>query len=114
MKPGMTGWAQVNGCRGPMRRAIQLRRRVDHDLYYVEHCSLLLDLRILLQTVSGFVGSKPMRAERFSATGRGRARSRRQYFAAEIEEFDLGRARRVRDRASKMQPPPLDDGVQLG
>jgi lipopolysaccharide/colanic/teichoic acid biosynthesis glycosyltransferase len=49
--PGMTGWAQVNGCRGPAVTRGQIARRVAHDLYYVEHWSLKLDFLILLKTV---------------------------------------------------------------
>ena len=50
VKPGLTGWAQVNGARGATATAAQLRRRVDYDLYYIENWSLLLDIRILLKT----------------------------------------------------------------
>ncbi len=50
VKPGITGWAQVNGYRGATDTVEQLRRRVEHDLYYVEHRSFLLDLRILVLT----------------------------------------------------------------
>jgi len=51
VKPGMTGWAQVNGCRGGVAHAAQLRRRVALDLEYIERWSLLLDLHILLRTI---------------------------------------------------------------
>ena len=50
VKPGITGWAQVNGARGATDTEAQLRRRVDLDLYYIENWSLLLDLKILLMT----------------------------------------------------------------
>ena len=50
MKPGITGWAQVNGLRGPTHSEEQLRRRVEFDLHYIENWSLLLDLHILLRT----------------------------------------------------------------
>ena len=50
VKPGITGWAQVNGHRGATDTADQVRRRIAHDLYYIENWSLLLDLRILLVT----------------------------------------------------------------
>ena len=50
VKPGITGWAQINGCRGATDTAAQLRARVEHDLYYIRHQSFLLDLRILLLT----------------------------------------------------------------
>jgi Undecaprenyl-phosphate glucose phosphotransferase len=54
VKPGMTGWAQVNGLRGEIRSEEQLRLRVQHDLYYIDHWSLWLDIKILLLTL--FVG----------------------------------------------------------
>lgn len=47
VESGMTGWAQVHGWRGDT----SLRRRVEHDLYYIRNRSLWLDLRILLQTL---------------------------------------------------------------
>ena len=50
VKPGLTGWAQINGARGATATAAQLRRRVDYDLHYIENWSLLLDLQILLRT----------------------------------------------------------------
>jgi len=50
VKPGMTGWAQVNGYRGATTTAEQLRRRVEHDLFYIENWSLLFDIRILALT----------------------------------------------------------------
>ena len=50
VKPGLTGWAQVNGARGATSTMAQLRRRVEFDLYYIENWSLLMDLRILLRT----------------------------------------------------------------
>ena len=50
VKPGMTGWAQVNGFRGSAFTEDDLRRRVDHDLFYIENWSLLLDLWILFLT----------------------------------------------------------------
>jgi Undecaprenyl-phosphate glucose phosphotransferase len=50
VKPGMTGWSQVNGARGATDTVEQLRRRVELDLYYIENWSLPLDFRILLLT----------------------------------------------------------------
>ncbi len=50
VKPGITGWSQVNGSRGATDTVEQLRRRVELDLYYVENWSLLLDLKILTLT----------------------------------------------------------------
>ena len=50
VKPGITGWAQVNGWRGETDTVEKMRRRVEHDLYYIEHWSLLFDLRIIALT----------------------------------------------------------------
>jgi lipopolysaccharide/colanic/teichoic acid biosynthesis glycosyltransferase len=51
VKPGITGWAQVNGWRGTMEDEDHLLRRVEHDIYYMDHWSPLFDLRILVQTL---------------------------------------------------------------
>jgi Undecaprenyl-phosphate glucose phosphotransferase len=51
MKPGMTGWAQVNGCRGETETTEQMRRRLEYDLFYIANWSLLLDIKILLMTI---------------------------------------------------------------
>jgi putative colanic acid biosynthesis UDP-glucose lipid carrier transferase len=51
VKPGVTGWAQVHGFRGEIRRKEQLRRRIEHDIWYLENWSLWLDLRIILLTI---------------------------------------------------------------
>jgi Undecaprenyl-phosphate glucose phosphotransferase len=50
VKPGITGWAQVNGCRGETAEVEQMRRRVACDLEYIRTWSLWLDLRILMRT----------------------------------------------------------------
>jgi Undecaprenyl-phosphate glucose phosphotransferase len=50
VKPGITGWAQVNGWRGETDTEEKIQRRVDHDLSYIENWSLGLDLKILLMT----------------------------------------------------------------
>jgi Undecaprenyl-phosphate glucose phosphotransferase len=50
VKPGITGWAQIKGCRGPTEDLDLMRRRIECDLYYVENWSPLLDLRILVLT----------------------------------------------------------------
>ena len=52
VKPGLTGWAQINGYRGETRQIEQMERRVEHDLWYINNWSLWLDLRIVLQTVA--------------------------------------------------------------
>jgi len=51
VKPGVTGWAQVNGFRGTMEDEEHLRRRIDHDLYYINNWSPWLDFKILVLTL---------------------------------------------------------------
>lgn len=51
VRPGITGWAQVNGLRGETETEEKMRRRVEYDLYYIDNWSMLLDLRILFRTV---------------------------------------------------------------
>jgi Undecaprenyl-phosphate glucose phosphotransferase len=51
VKPGITGWAQVNGYRGETDTDEKMRGRVEHDLWYIDNWSLLLDIRICLMTV---------------------------------------------------------------
>lgn len=51
VKPGITGWAQVNGARGETRQIAQMQKRVDYDIWYIENWSFLLDIRIIFQTV---------------------------------------------------------------
>jgi len=50
VKPGITGWAQINGWRGELTSPDKIKHRVEHDLYYIENWSLLLDLTILAMT----------------------------------------------------------------
>jgi putative colanic acid biosysnthesis UDP-glucose lipid carrier transferase len=59
IKPGLTGWAQVNGYRGEIKVEEQLIKRVDHDIWYMENWDFWLDMRIVLQTLSStFKGDK--------------------------------------------------------
>jgi Undecaprenyl-phosphate glucose phosphotransferase len=51
VKPGISGWAQVNGLRGATTTLDAMRRRVEHDLWYVRHYSLLLDIEIVARTL---------------------------------------------------------------
>lgn len=56
VKPGMTGWAQVNGFRGETDTLEKMERRVEHDLWYINNWSLWLDLRIIFLTIfKGFI-----------------------------------------------------------
>jgi exopolysaccharide biosynthesis polyprenyl glycosylphosphotransferase len=50
VKPGITGWAQIHGWRGETNSQEKIQQRVEHDLYYIENWSILLDVYILLQT----------------------------------------------------------------
>lgn len=50
VKPGITGWAQVNGYRGPTDTPDKMRKRVEYDLEYIENWSLWFDLKIILAT----------------------------------------------------------------
>jgi Undecaprenyl-phosphate glucose phosphotransferase len=56
VKPGITGWSQVNGARGATDTTAQLQRRVELDLHYIANWSLLLDLRILALTARVVIG----------------------------------------------------------
>jgi putative colanic acid biosynthesis UDP-glucose lipid carrier transferase len=50
VKPGMTGWAQINGFRGETETHDKMRLRVEHDLHYIDNWSFVLDLKILVLT----------------------------------------------------------------
>jgi Undecaprenyl-phosphate glucose phosphotransferase len=51
VKPGLTGWAQVNGFRGETDTIEKMRRRIDYDLYYIDNWSFMFDLKIIVLTV---------------------------------------------------------------
>ena len=56
VKPGITGWAQVNGLRGETDTLDKMKKRVEYDLYYIEHWSLWFDMKIIVRTLfTGFV-----------------------------------------------------------
>lgn len=58
VKPGITGWAQVNGLRGETDTLEKMEQRVEHDLWYIDNWSLGLDLKIIFLTIfKGFSGS---------------------------------------------------------
>ena len=50
-KPGITGWAQINGCRGETKELSEMKERVEKDIWYIEHWSVELDVSIILTTV---------------------------------------------------------------
>jgi putative colanic acid biosynthesis UDP-glucose lipid carrier transferase len=56
--PGITGLAQVNGCRGETTSVEDMERRIHYDLKYLREWSLGLDLRILTKTVASLIGDK--------------------------------------------------------
>lgn len=57
VKPGITGWAQVNGFRGATETIEKMEKRVEHDLWYIDNWSIWLDLRIIALTIiKGFHG----------------------------------------------------------
>lgn len=57
IRPGITGWAQVNGFRGETAKVESMARRVAMDLFYIQHWSFWLDLRIVVMTIfKGFTG----------------------------------------------------------
>ena len=58
MKPGLTGWAQINGSRGPVHTAEEVRRRVVLDVDYIERQSFFFDLYIMLMTLPCLLGDR--------------------------------------------------------
>ncbi|MFI5012406.1 MAG: undecaprenyl-phosphate glucose phosphotransferase [Hyphomicrobiales bacterium] len=58
VKPGITGWAQIHGWRGETDTQEKIQKRVEHDLYYIENWSLLLDVIILLKTPGSLLNTK--------------------------------------------------------
>ena len=50
-KPGITGWAQVNGYRGETKELIDMQNRVEYDIWYIENWSILLDIKIIIKTI---------------------------------------------------------------
>lgn len=51
LKPGITGWAQVNGFRGETKDQKQMVKRVEHDIWYIENWSLMLDIKVIFLTI---------------------------------------------------------------
>jgi len=58
VKPGITGWAQINGWRGETDTSEKIQRRVEFDLFYIENWSVLFDLYILLMTPISLLSKK--------------------------------------------------------
>ena len=60
VKPGITGWAQVNGLRGQTDTIDKMQKRVEFDLWYINNWSVWLDLKIIARTIfTGFINNKP-------------------------------------------------------
>ncbi|HEY4061356.1 MAG TPA: undecaprenyl-phosphate glucose phosphotransferase [Puia sp.] len=55
VKPGITGWAQVNGFRGETKNLTQMEKRIEHDIWYMENWSLWLDVRIIFLTIYNII-----------------------------------------------------------
>lgn len=58
VKPGVTGWAQINGYRGEMNSSEKIAKRVEYDLFYIEHWSLWFDFKIMMLTPWSLVTTK--------------------------------------------------------
>ncbi|HMQ75350.1 MAG: undecaprenyl-phosphate glucose phosphotransferase [Flavobacteriales bacterium] len=59
VRPGITGWAQVNGFRGETRTPELMERRIELDVWYLENWSFWLDVRIVVKTVTNMLGKDP-------------------------------------------------------
>lgn len=51
IKPGITGWAQVNGFRGETKELWQMQKRVEYDVWYAENWNFMLDIKIIIKTI---------------------------------------------------------------
>jgi lipopolysaccharide/colanic/teichoic acid biosynthesis glycosyltransferase len=58
VRPGITGWAQVNGCRGETREVAAMEKRVGRDLEYIHRWSLWLDIIIIVKTINELLHPK--------------------------------------------------------
>ncbi len=59
VKPGITGWAQVNGYRGETKEEGLMQKRIDHDNWYIENWSFFLDIQIIIMTVWNMIKGDP-------------------------------------------------------
>jgi len=59
MKPGITGWAQVRGYRGETTETVMMEKRIEHDIWYMENWSLMLDLKIIFMTIINIFKGEP-------------------------------------------------------
>lgn len=58
IKPGITGWAQVNGFRGETKELWQMQKRVEHDVWYAENWNLWLDIKIIVRTITNAISGE--------------------------------------------------------
>lgn len=58
VKPGITGWAQINGGRGTITTVDKAKKVVAFDIFYIENWSLWLDFKIMLRTIFGGMSGK--------------------------------------------------------
>ena len=58
VRPGITGWAQVNGFRGETDTVEKMQKRVEYDLEYIHNWSVLLDVKIIMKTAVGSLFDK--------------------------------------------------------
>ena len=59
VKPGITGWAQVNGFRGETKELSKMQKRIDHDIWYIENWSFWLDIQIIFLTLWNMIKGDP-------------------------------------------------------
>ncbi|GBD89454.1 UDP-glucose:undecaprenyl-phosphate glucose-1-phosphate transferase [bacterium BMS3Abin04] len=59
VKPGITGWAQVNGFRGETKDVREMQKRIEYDLWYIENWSFLVDIKIILKTIYKMITGDP-------------------------------------------------------
>lgn len=59
VKPGITGWAQVNGYRGETHELALMRKRVEFDIWYIENWTLLMDIQVIIKTAYNMVKGDP-------------------------------------------------------
>lgn len=59
VKPGITGWAQVNGFRGETSNIEKMQKRIDHDIWYIENWSFWLDIQIVILTIWSMLKGDP-------------------------------------------------------
>ena len=69
VKPGITGWAQVNGLRGETDTKDKTEARVKYDVHYIENWSLLFDLKILAMTLYALLANKNVYRAAFLRNG---------------------------------------------